>query len=45
LPGPGGQLLTLKCSPVVTLTAIALDGDTVDPDSYVLTEPDAGIVF
>ena len=45
LPGPGTSLLKLKCPPIVTLTAIALDGDTVDPDSYVLTEPDAGIVF
>ncbi len=45
LPGPGGQLLKLKCSPVVTLTSIALDGDTVDSDTYTLTESDAGIVF
>src|ERR671915_2249648 len=45
LPGPGGQLLTLKFSPVVTLTSITLDGETVDADTYTLTEPDAGIVF
>jgi hypothetical protein len=45
LPGPGGQLLKLKFSPVVTLTSIALDGETVDSDTYVLTEPEAGIVF
>jgi Phage gp6-like head-tail connector protein len=45
LPGPGGQLLTLKFSPIVTLTSIALDGETVDSDTYTLTEPDAGIVF
>jgi hypothetical protein len=45
LPGPGGQLLTLKMSPVVTLAAIALGGETVDSDTYTLTEPDAGIVF
>jgi len=45
LPGPGGQLLTLKMSPVVTLTSIALGGETVDSDTYTLTEPDAGIVF
>lgn len=32
-------------SPIVTLTSIALDGETVDPDSYVLTEPEAGIVL
>jgi hypothetical protein len=45
LPGPGGQLLKLKFSPIVTLTSIALDGETVDADTYTLTEPDAGIVF
>jgi hypothetical protein len=45
LPGPGGQLLMLKCSPVVTLTSITLDGETVDSDTYTLTEPDSGIVF
>jgi hypothetical protein len=45
LPGPGGQLLKLKFSPVVTLTSIAFDGETVDSDTYTLTEPDAGIVF
>jgi hypothetical protein len=45
LPGPGGQLLKLKFSPVVTLTSITLDGETVDPDTYTLTEPDAGIIF
>ena len=45
LPGPGGQLLKLKFSPIVTLTSIALDGEAVDPDTYVLTEPEAGIIF
>jgi hypothetical protein len=45
LPGSGGQLLKLKFAPIVTLTSIALDGETVDPDTYTLTEPDAGIVF
>jgi hypothetical protein len=45
LPGTGGQLLKLKFSPVVTLTFIAFDGDPVDNDSYLLIEPDAGIVF
>jgi hypothetical protein len=45
LPGPGGQLLKLKFSPIVTLTSIALDGEAVDPDTYVLTEPEVGIVF
>ena len=45
LPGPGGQLLKLKFSPVVTLTSIAFDGETVDSDTYTLTEPDAGIVL
>jgi hypothetical protein len=45
LPGPGGQLLKLKFSPIVTLTSIALDAETVDSDTYVLTEPEAGIVF
>ena len=45
LPGTGGQLLKLKFSPVVTLTSISLEGETVDPDTYTLTEPDAGIVF
>jgi hypothetical protein len=44
-PGSGGQLLKLKFAPIVTLTAIALDGETVDPDTYTLTELDAGIVF
>jgi hypothetical protein len=44
-PDPGGQLLKLKFSPVVTLTSIALDGETVDSNTYVLTEPEAGIVF
>jgi hypothetical protein len=38
-------LLTLKFSPVVTLTSIAFEGETVDPDTYALNEPDAGIVF
>jgi hypothetical protein len=45
LPGPGGQLLKLKFSPIVTLTSISLDGETVDSGTYTLTEPDAGIVF
>jgi hypothetical protein len=45
LPGPGGQLLKLKFSPIVTLTSISLDSETVDSDTYTLTEPDAGIVF
>jgi hypothetical protein len=45
LPGPGGQLLKLKFSPIVTLTSIAYDGETVDSDTYTLIEPDAGIVF
>jgi hypothetical protein len=45
LPGPGSQLLKLKFSPILTLTSIALDGETVDPDTYTLTDPDAGIVF
>jgi hypothetical protein len=45
LPGPGGQLLKLKFSPIVTLTSIAFDGETVDPDTYTLTEPEAWIVF
>jgi hypothetical protein len=45
LPGSGGQLLKLKFSLVVTLTSIALDAETVESDSYALTEPDAGIVF
>ena len=45
LPGPGGQLLKLKFSPIVTLTSIAYDGETVDSDSYTLTEPDAGMVY
>jgi len=44
LPGPGGQPLKLKFSPVVTLTSIAF-GETVDSDTCTLTEPDAGIVF
>jgi hypothetical protein len=44
-PGPGGQLLKLKLSPIIALTSIALNGETVDPDTYTLTEPDAGIVF
>jgi hypothetical protein len=34
-----------KFSPIVTLTSIAFDGETVDSDTYTLTEPDAGIVF
>ena len=33
LPGPGGQLLKLKFSPIVTLTSIAFDGETVDSDT------------
>jgi hypothetical protein len=45
LPGPGGQLLKLKFSPVVTPTSIVFDGETVDSDTYTLTEPEAGIVF
>jgi hypothetical protein len=45
LPGPGGQLLKLKLSPIIALTSIALNGETVDPDIYTLTGPDAGIVF
>jgi Phage gp6-like head-tail connector protein len=45
LPGAGGQLLKLKFAPIVTLTSIALDGETVESDSYTLTEPDAGIVI
>jgi Phage gp6-like head-tail connector protein len=45
LPGPGGQLLKLKFSPIVTLTSITLDGETVDSSTYTLTEPEAGIVF
>jgi hypothetical protein len=45
LPGPGGQLLKLKFSPIVTLTSITFNGETVDSDTYTLTEPDAGIVF
>jgi gp6-like head-tail connector protein len=45
LPGPGGQLLKLKFSLIVTLTSIAYDGETVDSDSYTLIEPAAGIVF
>jgi hypothetical protein len=45
LPGPGGQLLTLKFAPITTLTSIALDGETVDSSTYTLTEPEAGIVF
>src|SRR5918999_2182510 len=36
LPGPGGQLLTLKLSPVVTLTSVAFDGETVDSDTDTL---------
>jgi hypothetical protein len=35
----------LKFSPIVTLTSIALDGETFDSDTYTLTEPEAGIVF
>src|SRR5882724_6317780 len=42
LPGPGGELLKLKLSPIIALTSIAFDGDTVDSDSYTLIEPDAG---
>jgi len=45
LPGTGGQLLKLKFFPIVTLTSIAYDGDTVDGDTYTLTEPDAGMVY
>jgi len=45
LPGTGGQLLKLKFSLIVTLTSIAFDGDTVDSDTYALTEPDAGMGF
>src|SRR5882724_1226910 len=45
LPGPGGELLKLKLSPIIALTSIALNGETVDPDTYTLAEPDAGIVF
>jgi hypothetical protein len=45
LPGPGGQLLKLKFAPIVTLTSITLDGETVDSDSYTLTEPEAGMVY
>jgi gp6-like head-tail connector protein len=45
LPGTGGQLLTLKFSPIVTLTSIAYAGEVVDSDAYTLTEPEAGIVF
>lgn len=45
LPGPGGQLLKLKFSPVVTPTSIVFDGETVDSDTYTLTEPEAEIVF
>jgi hypothetical protein len=45
LPGSGGQLRRLKFSPIVTLTSIAYDGETVDSDSYTLIEPAAGIVF
>jgi hypothetical protein len=45
LTGTGGQLLTLKFSPIVTLTSIAFDGDTVESDSSTLTEPDAGMVY
>jgi hypothetical protein len=45
LPGPAGQLLKLKFSPIVILTPTALDGEAVDPDTYTLAEPDLGIVF
>jgi Phage gp6-like head-tail connector protein len=45
LPGAGGQLLKLKFSPIVTLTSIAFEGETVDSDTYTLTEPDAGMVY
>lgn len=45
LPGPGGQLLKLKFAPVVTLTSITFDGETVDSNTYTLTEPDAGMVY
>jgi hypothetical protein len=45
LPGTGNQLLKLKFVPIVTLTSIAFDGDTVDSDTYTLTEPDAGMVY
>ena len=44
-PGPGGQLLKLKVAPILTLTSIALDGETVDSDTYTLTEPETRIVF
>ena len=42
---PGGQLLKLKFSPIITLTSIAFDGETVDSDTYSLIEPEARIVF
>jgi hypothetical protein len=45
LPGPGGQLLKLKFAPIITLTFIAFDGETIDSDTYTLTEPDAGMVY
>jgi hypothetical protein len=45
LPGPGGQLLKLKFSPIVTLTSTAFEGETVDSDTHTLTEPDAGMVY
>jgi hypothetical protein len=45
LPGPGGQLLKLKVAPSLTLTSIALYAETVDSDTYTLTEPEARIVF
>jgi hypothetical protein len=45
LPGPGGQLLKLKVAPILTLTSIALDAETVDSDTYTLTDPEARIVF
>ena len=45
MPGPRGQLLKLKFAPIITLTSITFDGDTVDSDTYTLTEPDAGMVY
>lgn len=35
LPGPGGQLLKLKFAPIITLTFIAFDGETIDSDRYL----------
>ena|SRR5882724_6296993 len=45
LPAPGGQLLKLKVTPILPLTSIALDAETVDSDTYTLAEPEARIVF